>query len=103
MLSHQKKQRPQPNPSRERRMLTQIVRNCCRVNFNATSYPKLPRHRPLKHHRTRPPQRIALRMTMGMLHRMSIRMDALPIAVAEVTNVAVSIATGRSIRRRGLR
>lgn len=40
---------------------------------------------------------------MGMLHRMSIRMDALPIAVAEVTNVAVSIATDRSIRRRGLR
>src|SRR5271163_2504783 len=62
----------------------------------------LPRNRPLKHHRPWPPQRIPRRMTMGMLHRMTIRMNPVSI-VAHVAEMTIPVATGRSIRRRGLR
>jgi hypothetical protein len=75
-------------------MLTQIVRSVLRAD--------LTRNRPLKNHRPRPPQRIPRRMTMGMLHRMTIRMDPVPV-MANVAQMTISVATGRSIRRRGLR
>lgn len=63
----------------------------------------LARHRTLKHHRPGPAQRVPLRMSVRMLHRMSIRVPIRIYAIAHVPHMPVAIAARRAIRRRRLR